>query len=111
VDNLHTILPKVDLLYIDSWHNYGQLKRELEKHAADVLKYIFLYGTGLDGEVSENVRLGNDIAYESQVTGYTIDELQKGVQYAIRDFLEKHPEWKKKEEITYGKGLTILERI
>jgi hypothetical protein len=38
-----------EMLFIDSWHVAGQLKRELQKYAANrpSLKYIALHGTTL----------------------------------------------------------------
>ena len=36
-------LEPTDLLFIDTWHVYGQLKREFEMHHQKVKKYIILH--------------------------------------------------------------------
>lgn len=45
-----------DLLFIDTLHVYGQLKRELALHSGGVRKYIVLHDTTVDGELGEIVR-------------------------------------------------------
>jgi hypothetical protein len=45
----------IDLLFIDTWHNYGHLKRELEFHNSNVKKYIIMHDTTLFGTYSETL--------------------------------------------------------
>lgn len=40
----------VDLLFIDTWHIYGHLRRELSKHASNTRKYIVMHDTEVDAE-------------------------------------------------------------
>lgn len=44
-DSATTELPPVDLLFIDSWHTYAHLKRELAFHHHRVNKYIVMHDT------------------------------------------------------------------
>ena len=69
----------IDLLFIDTWHNAGQLSRELEKHATHVTKYIIMHDTSADGETGESVRISNIIQkpWADQDQFYTtLDNLQ-----------------------------------
>lgn len=44
-DSAKVDVPPRDLLFIDTWHVYGHLKRELAKHHASTRKYIILHDT------------------------------------------------------------------
>lgn len=113
----------VDLLFIDTWHVYGHLKRELAHHHANVSKYIILHDTESDALLGETVRFWCDFgpegdskglkAYVKQMAdkmGYTEDESARGLRPALEEFLETHPEWEIHEVFTNNNGLTILKR-
>jgi len=100
-----------DLLFIDTWHVYGQLKRELNKHYKKVRKYIILHDTTVDAIDGESIRLNLNIKKQSLKTGYPEEEINKGLKPAIDEFLIEHNEWKIKEEFKNNSGLTILERV
>jgi hypothetical protein len=110
-NSIYVNIPQVDLLYIDSWHVYGHLKRELEHLHSKANKYIIMHDTSIDGEDGESVRRGWDIVKQSKETGYSEEEIKKGLWPAILEFLDNHPEWILKERFTNCYGLTILERI
>ena len=56
-NNLTLDMPhNVDLTFIDTWHIYGQLKRELEKFSKTTNKYIILHDTTVDGIYGETLR-------------------------------------------------------
>lgn len=105
-----TPLPVVDMMFIDTWHIYGHLKRELEFHHKRVRKYIVLHDTETDKYIGESVREKHDIQQQSLAYGYTIPEIIMGLSFAVDEFLEKHPEWKLKKHYTHNNGLTILEK-
>src|SRR5207245_3408288 len=48
-------LPPMDLLFIDTWHVYGHLKRELERHQSKVRKYIIMHDTTVDEWLGETI--------------------------------------------------------
>ncbi len=52
-DVLRVEIEETDLLFIDTWHVYGQLKQELRRHAGKVRKYIVLHDTTTFGEHGE----------------------------------------------------------
>ncbi len=110
-DSAKITIPEVDLLFIDSWHVYGHLKRELEKHHSKAKKYIIMHDTECDGEEGESIRNKWDTKKQAEETGYPEEEIRKGLRYAIEEFLEAHPEWKLKEEFKNNNGLTILNRV
>jgi len=101
----------VDFLFIDTWHVYPQLKRELETHSSKVRKYIAMHDTEIDGEKGESVRLGWDIKAQSSFSGYSEADIRTGLKKAITEFLESHHEWRVREAFTNNNGLTILERV
>lgn len=105
-----TALPVVDMMFIDTWHVYGHLKRELAFHHSRVRKYIVLHDTETDKYIGESVRENHDLHQESRVYGYPLPEIMMGLSFAVEEFLEQHPEWREKKHYTHNNGLTILER-
>jgi hypothetical protein len=104
------VLPAVDMMFIDTWHVYAHLKRELEFHHAQVQKYIVLHDTEVDKIMGESIREGLDIEKQCREYGYPRHEIMMGLSFAVDEFLEKHPEWKLKKQYANNNGLTILER-
>jgi hypothetical protein len=113
----------VELLFIDTWHVYGHLKRELEHHHSNVQKYIVLHDTEGDALLGETIRFWCDFgsggsskdlkAYVKNMAdkfGYTEDEASRGLKPALDEFLESHPEWVIHEVFTNNNGLTVLKR-
>ena len=100
-----------DLTFIDTWHVYGQLKRELIKFAPFTNKYIILHDTTVDEWYGENARGGHNDEEDSIYSGIPIEEIQKGLWPAIDEFLISNPEWVLHERFTNNNGLTILKKI
>lgn len=109
-NSIHTPLPQVDLLFIDTWHIYGHLKRELENHHQRVRKYILMHDTEIDKVFGESLRRGWDTRQQSIESGYPEEEIKKGLGPAIEEFLIHHPEWRLKAHYPNNYGLTVLER-
>lgn len=92
-DNVLDIeLTNMDLLFIDTYHVYDQLKRELELHGNKAQKYIVFHDTYTFGLRGEDVK----------------DD--KGLMTAIIEFMIDNPHWKFKIHKTNNNGLTVLER-
>jgi len=100
-----------DLLFIDTWHVYGQLKRELNRWNSSVKKYIIMHDTTVDEWQGETLRLGCDAMQQSKESGIPLDEITKGLWPAISEFLNEHPEWGIRQRFSHNNGLTILERV
>jgi cephalosporin hydroxylase len=100
-----------DLTFIDTWHVYGQLKRELEKFSPLTNKYIIMHDTTVDEIYGETLRMNMNAIQQHEETGFPIEEINCGLWIAVEEFLETHPEWKLKERFTNNNGLTILERV
>lgn len=109
-DNINIEIEQTDLLFIDTWHIYGHLKRELAKHCDKVNKYILLHDTTVDAIQGETIRNGWDAVQQSKDTGYPLEEITKGLSFAIKEFLDAHPEWILEREYTNNNGLTVLSR-
>jgi hypothetical protein len=105
-DNLET-----DLTFIDTWHVYAQLKRELEKFSKITKKYIIMHDTVVDAIKGETIRLGLDAAKQSLETGYPIEEINRGLVPAIHDFLQTNTDWVLFEHYENNNGLTILKHV
>jgi hypothetical protein len=89
-DDLSIELEPTDLLFVDTLHTYGHLKKELELHAWKASKYLVFHDT---------------VQYET--VGVDGGE---GIMRAIQEFLTDHIEWKIKEVYTNNNGLIILDR-
>lgn len=101
----------VDMVFIDTWHVYGKLKRELAKFSQVTNKYIIMHDTTIDEIVGETIREKKNAWQQSQESGIPIEEIVLGVGKAIDEFLRDHPEWKVKVRYINNNGLTVLERV
>ena len=100
-----------DMVFIDTWHVYGQLKRELAKFAPITNKYIIMHDTEIDSLHGETIRCNMDKKKQSIETGIPEEEITLGLQPAIDEFLESNPEWKLIAQYSNNNGLTILGRV
>jgi hypothetical protein len=102
----------VDLTFIDTWHVYGQLKRELARFAPRTKKYIIMHDTDIDGIRGETLRNIHkyDPEEQSRISGIPVDEILNGLQPAIDEFLSNNSDWVLDEKFTNNYGLTILKR-
>ena len=101
---------RYDIVFIDTWHVYGQLKRELVKFAPIANKYIILHDTTVDGIRGETVRIGWNAEEQSIKSGIPVEEIKNGLWQAVEEFVEKNKDWYIKERFTNNNGLTILAR-
>lgn len=103
-------MPLFDLVFIDTWHIYGQLKRELAKYAPVTNKFIIMHDTEVDGIYGETIRCGWNPHEQSANTGIPVDEIVKGLRPAVNEFLEYNDDWTMDKHYTNNNGLTILRR-
>ena len=101
-------LIETDMLFIDTWHVYGQLKRELARWKDHVRKYIVMHDTEVDGVLGETIRMNYNAEQQSRESGIPIEEILRGLQPALQEFLESNPEWKIATQYYNNNGLTIL---
>lgn len=99
-----------DITFIDTWHVYGQLKRELNKFSKITNKYIIMHDTEVDKINGECLRNGWNPEYMASISNIPVEEHKLGLQKAIDEFLEINKEWKLKISYTNNNGLTILQR-
>jgi hypothetical protein len=96
-DVLNVEIEETDLLFIDTYHCYEQLRKELELHSDKVRKYIIFHDTFTYGRNGENLSI-------QSFSG------TKGILYAIEEFLEENPQWKIVHDVDYNNGLMIIEK-
>jgi len=104
-------LVETDMLFIDTWHIYGQLKRELAYWHDHVQKYIVMHDTTVDAIYGETIRNGWDAEKQSRESGIPINEIKKGLWPAVEEFLAEHPEWTVAARYYNNNGLTVLTRV
>jgi hypothetical protein len=90
-DVLDVDIEETDLLFIDTFHVYVQLKGELERHSRCARRFIVMHDTetfGIKGE----------------------DGTRPGLWQAVEEFLAASPAFKIKQRYRNNNGLTVLER-
>ena len=103
-DSLLIDIEECDLLFIDTWHDFLQLKKELTRHHSKVKKYIILHDTVSFGYSNEPL----DWNYPAKNTTET--NLPSGLCPAIDEFLSSNTDWCLFERYANNNGLTILKR-
>ena len=112
INNLQLEIPySVDMTFIDTWHIYGQLKRELEKFSKVTNKYIVMHDTSVDAIHGESIRCGWNAQQQSIESGFPVEEITCGLQKAIDEFLRNTNEWRLDVRYINNNGLTILRKI
>ncbi len=87
----YNIEEKFDLLFIDTDHNYSQIKEELKKYHNFINKYIIFHDTFSYGIKKE-------------------DEKDPGILPAILEFLEENKEWEIEYTNCKSNGILIIRR-
>lgn len=100
-DVLAAEIEETDLLFIDTFHAYDQLKAELKLHSSKVRKYIIMHDTVSFGHHDEPLTSLNTI--NKNTAGL-------GLVPAIYEFIENNPEWEIREVFENNNGLTVLAR-
>jgi hypothetical protein len=103
-DVLKFEIEETDLLFIDTWHTYRQLSKELELHSKKVRKYIIFHDTISYAIIDEgNYESVSELALE-------LPNKKQGLVPAINDFLssELGKEWEIERIYSNNNGLTIL---
>jgi hypothetical protein len=102
-DVLKIEIEETDLLFIDTWHAYDQLKKELELHSNKVKKYICFHDTTSYEFTDESI--GHENSWGKPSSG-------RGIWPAIEEFLEENKDkWVLKERFKNNNGFTIIERL
>jgi hypothetical protein len=101
-----------DLLFINTTHTYGHLKRELTKLSPLAKRFIVMHNTSIDGEHSEAVRRKWRLDTLSEQCDIPVAELIPGLWLAIEEFLKLNAgTWKLMVRYTNCNGLTVLQRV
>lgn len=100
-DVLKIEIEETDLLFLDTWHTYDQVKRELELHANKVRHFIMFHDTTSFEFCNESSEHEN--TWEGEMT-------KQGVWRAIEEFLYENREWTLHERLRSNFGLTVIRR-
>lgn len=113
-NTIESEIEECDMLFIDSWHHYYQLRKELKLHSNKVKKYIVFHDTVSCGSVGEDWKSwgnGSQIQYEKLCKDLDTDQIDNiGINSAIFEFLSENSQWIVKKHYKNNNGLTILER-
>ena len=102
-DVLTIEIEQTDLLFLDTWHAYDQLKAELELHSPKVTKYIIMHDT-TSYEYRDEPLTSENTFQGDKSTG-------KGLWPAITEFLQDHKDWVLHKRYTNNNGITIIKRV
>ena len=102
-DCLKIDIDEVDLLFIDTFHHYDQLRQELSKHHSKAKKWIIMHDTTSFAHKCESPCPINSLSKFDE-------DCKKGLWDAVQEFLNDNQQWFVKERFTNNNGLTVLER-
>ena len=85
-----TGIEPTDLLFVDTLHNYDQVRQELALHGDAARRWIVFHDTETFGTVG--------------------DDGGRGINQAITEWLEAKPEWRIVYRTHRNNGLTVIER-
>lgn len=102
-NTLNINIENTDLLFIDTWHCYKQLKAELDLHHKNVNKYIILHDTTTYAHQDEK-------SYEYLGEEWKAQE-KGGMWNALKEFISENQNWEIHEKYAKNNGLTVLKRI
>ena len=91
-DTRTAVIEPTDLLFVDTWHTYEQVRAELVGKENLVRKYLIFHDTETFGEVGE-------------------DPQQLGIWPAVAAFLRRCPAWRLVQPTPACYGLTVLARF
>jgi hypothetical protein len=96
-------IEETDLLFIDTWHVYDQLKEELKLHSNKAKKYICFHDTTSFEHHGESN--SSDNKWVGKLTP------NKGVWDAVSEFLDENSDiWELKKRYKNNNGFTIIKR-
>ena len=101
-DVLEIEIEETDLLFLDTWHAYDQLKAELERHNSKTRKYIIMHDT--TSYESRDEPLTSENTFKGEKSS------GKGLWPAITEFLESNDNWVLHKRYINNNGITILKR-
>lgn len=93
------VIPECDMLFHDTFHNYEQVKAEIDAHADKVRKY-YVFHDSVKNAISggENHTRGN---FNPNLAGFRL---------AVDELMIRDPSWFIKAHYPHDDGLLVLER-
>lgn len=104
-------LVETDLLFIDTLHNYKQLKMELYLHGNKATKYLIFHDVTSFGEHDE-AELNYDESWPEELKRYySTLENKTGINTAIVEFITENRNWTVDRLYSNNNGLLVLKRL
>lgn len=100
---------QADVVFIDSCNVESYAKTALEEYHARAKRLIVLFTTA-PRSAEQTMRAVANVLHVSRLSGFTVQEIMKGLGTAVDDFVAEHPEWIVKDPLGALQGLVILER-
>ncbi len=104
-DVLTVEIEPTEFLFIDTLHQYSQIKRELELHAGKVTRFIAFHDVHTYGFTPEPADWQTPNIMENYVHN------DKGIMPAILEFLNDNPEWRVVYHTLENNGLMVIEKV
>lgn len=95
-DTLKVTIEPTEFLFVDTWHAYVQLKKELELHANKASKFMAFHDTVKFGRRGDTCRGTRDPG--------------GGLMDALDEFLERNDSWEIQKHYENNNGLTVLRK-
>lgn len=97
-----------DLLFVDSQHDYAQVKAELEAHASKVRRWLIFHDSITFGSIGAHGETGQHLwQYER---GMSVPPEALGIRPAVDEMMASDPSWRIAKHYTDSHGLLVLER-
>jgi hypothetical protein len=97
-------IEECDLLFIDTWHDFLHLKKELYRHHTKVKKFLIFHDTATFAFKDEPL-------YDDYVNEREETNLPKGLVSAINEFCLNNPHWHLHERYANNNGITVLKNL
>ena len=101
-------LTQYGMVFIDTWHVYPQLKAELARFADVATNVIVMHDTTVDATFGESLRCGLNVPEQAKESGFSEEDIQRGLWPAVTEFLAEHSEWQVLIRLHNCNGLTVL---
>ena len=99
-----------DMIFIDTWHVYGQLKRELDKFSPIINKYIIMHDTTIDEVDGETIRNNWNANEQSIKYNMPVEEINRGIGPAIDEFLQANTQWSLLLKLENNDNVTVSDK-
>ena len=70
-----------------------------------------MHDTTVDGVVGETIRNGWNAVEQSKISGFPVQEINRGLWPAVEEFLRDNTDWSLKERYTNNNGFDYFRKV